>query len=361
MLAVDWSYTKGLAVYDGKRVWVLDRKALLRKLAVKSNAELNLASLGVGEESKALVKSTVDFNSPTSLVILEQGCPLSLIYDILKTGCQVKVISNRATQDYRVEHCIEKTDETDARLIYELASNGAKLTPVSLDDNQIQLLELYQRYKRYQKARVALMNMRKAYIRQFGDGLKSISTLQSTASVNNPSSASEGEGESNFVVQSTPLLNPSPSDGTFPYDIAIDTLKAAENSCLKKIVKLAPPVPQSVKIKGLGPRIWAGIFIKANPVNFPTLSRYLRYCGLVDQKQLGTKWSRHARMLYHLLAESVMKYRDGRFRPIYDECKKDIAVSHSDYTRKHIHNAALNRTATFLAKEIYYGVRRNGN
>ena len=359
MIAVDWSHTKGLTVYDGKRVSVVDRKSLLKKLAgesipvFKSNILINPASSGAGGESTRTLESKITVNRPAPLIILEQGCPLSLIYDILKTGCEVKLISNRATQDYRVEHNIEKTDETDARIIYELASNGAKLTPVSLEDTQIQLLDLYQRYKRYQKARVALVNMRKAYIRQFGDGLKSIQNVKSTRAINNPSPASEGEGESNTGVKSTGSLNPLPSDGTLAYDVGINTLKAAENSCLKKIVKLAPPVPRALKIKGLGSRLWAGIIITANPANFPYLSGYLRYCGLVDKEQLGTSWNRHASMLYHLLADEVMKQRDEKFRPIYDRCKADITGRYPEYTKAHIHNAALNRTATFLAKEIW--------
>lgn len=361
MLAIDWSHTKGLAVYDGKKVRILDRKALLERLAgksmseVKSKIKINPASLGAEDKSIVGIKSTSKFNSSALLVILEQGCPLSLIYDLLKVGYQVSSISNRATQDYRTKHSIEKTDETDAKLIYELASNGAKLTPVSLGDNQIQLVELYQRYKRYQKARVALGNMKKAYVRQFGDG-KSMSAIKSKGFFN-PSRVIEAEGESVFTMKSTIQFNPSASDGTLPYDIGIDTLKAAEASCLKKIVKLAPPVPQCLRIKGLGPRLWAGIYITANPANFPKLSCYLRYCGLVDKKQIGTRWNRHACMLYHMLAEEVMKLRDEKFRPIYDQCKGDIAASHPFYTQKHIHNAALNRTATFLAKEIYYGTR----
>jgi len=357
MLAVDWSHTKELTTYDGKKVRVEDRKALLKKLAgesilkIQPKPAVNPASLGAGGGSKGSVKSKKCLNPSAPLVILEQGCPLSLIYDILKTGNQVKVISNRATQDYRVEHNIEKSDETDARLIYELANNGAKLIPVSIDSQDIQLVELYQRYKRYQKARVALENMRKAYIRQFGDG-ESKETFESRNNIN-PSPASESEGESSPPVKSKAKLNPSPSDGTLPYDIGIDTLKAAENSCLKKIVKLAPPIPQSLKIKGLGPRLWAGIYITANPVNFPKLSGYLRYCGLVDTNQLDHKWNRHACMLYHMLADEVMKQRDERFRPIYDKCKADIAERYPEYTKAHIHNAALNRTATFLAKEVW--------
>lgn len=323
MIAIDWSHTKGFTVYDGKRIKRVDRATLL-----KSNSGLK-----------------------SNPIIIEQGCPLSLVYDLLKANYEVKVISNRATQDYRVEHNIEKSDETDARIIYELANKGAKLTPVSFDNKEIQLLELYQRYRRYQKARVAMMNMRKAYIRQFGDG-ESSPLVKSTRAFN-PSPAIEGEGESKLPVQSMAIFNPSPSDGTLPYDIGIDTLKAAENGCLKKLVKLAPPVPQTLKIKGLGPRLWAGIYITANPTNFPRLSSYLRYCGLVDKKQLGTKWNRHAGMLYHMLADEVMKLRDEEFRPIYDQCKADIAGRHPEYTKLHIHNAALNRTATFLAKKIY--------
>lgn len=332
MIAIDWSHTKGLTIYNGNKPSIINRKALLKRL----------------EEPKT------KFN----MVILEQGCPLSLIYDILKTGCEVKTISNRAIQNYRVEQGIQKSDENDARIIYKLANNGAHLIPVSLDDKEIQLLELYQRYKRYQKARVAMMNMKKGYVRQFGDGVKSKTSLESTRYVNNPSPATGGEGESTTWLQSTITVNPSPPDGTLPYDIGIDTLKASENSCLKKIVKLAPPIPQSLKIKGLGPRIWAGIYITANPANFPSLSSYLRYCGLVNLDQLNHRWSRHARMLYHLLADEVNRHRDEKFRSIYDKCKSDIASTHPDYTKLHIHNGALNRTGTFLAKEIWRSVMR---
>jgi len=363
--AIDWSHTKGLTIYDGKKLLILDRRALLKrlagesKLALKSRLVVNPASNGTEGESRAGVKSMRVLNSSVPVVVLEQGCPLSLIYDILKTGCQVNVISNRATQDYRVEHNIEKTDENDARIIYELANNGTKLTPVSLADDQIQLIDLYQRYKRYQKARVSLSNMKKAYIRQVGDGIKSRIEVKSTTTLNNPSPAIEGEGESSVRVKSMVYFNPPPStDGTLPYDIGIDTLKAAENSCLKKIVKLVPPVPQSIKIRGLGPRIWAGIYITANPVNFPTMSSYLRYCGLVDKEQIGTKWNRHACMLYHMLAEAIMKQRDKKFRPIYDQCKVDITEKYPNYTKLHIHNAAMNRTSTFLAKEIWKGGKR---
>lgn len=358
ILAIDWSHAKGLTIYDGKKTSIIDRKTLLKKLAgdsigrSKSIDSFNSASSRAEGESTLHVQSRRAFN-PSARVILEQGCPLSLIYDLLKTGSQVNLIDQFAVKKYREAQGTEKSDKNDAMVIYKLTQEKLSLLrPVSLNDSQIQLIGLYQRYKRYQKARVAMVNMRKAYIRQFGEG-ESSGLIKSIAYFN-PSPAIEGEGESTATIKSMRTFIPSPSDGTLPYDIGIDTLKASENSCLKKIVKLAPPVPKALKIRGLGPRLWAGIIITANPANFPTLSSYLRYCGLVNLDQLDHKWNRHARMLYHMLAEEVMKRRDERFRPVYDKCKADIAQRYPEYTKRHIHNAALNRTATFLAKEIYH-------
>ena len=313
MIAVDWSHTKELTTYDGDKLRVEDKKALLKRLAKL-----------VGEESTLVLKSILSVHSPT--VVLEQGCPLSLIYDILQSGAEVKVISNRATQDYRVEHNIEKTDENDAKIIWHLAHKGAQLTPVSLSDGQVMMYSLYHQYCRYQKARVAMMNQKKAHLRQYGDA------------------------------------------DMLPYDIAIDSLKAKEQGLLKQLGKLNKPlisgdestkslkstaVIQPPDIKGLGERLWIGIFITANPKDFKCLSAYLRFCGLTGDVIESHKYNRHAKMLYHMLADEIVKQRDPKFRPLYDKLKDDMAVKYEGEKKFRINNAALNRTATFLAKAIY--------
>lgn len=320
IIAVDWSHTKGLATYDGRKSRIEDRRAFLKRIKVG--------------ESTLGVQSMEPFQ-PT--IVIEQGAPLSLIHDMLRAGAEVQYISNRATQDYRVEHGIDKTDEVDAKLIWELSQNGAKPTKVTLTDSQLQMYSLYNKYKRYQKARVAVTLMKKAYERHFGDG-ESIISLSSASST-------------------------QPS----PYDISIQALQEAEKDCMKQLEKIAggestfeaesSAKPQPPAIKGLGFRIWIGLTITANPANFKCLSAYLRFCGLSQQVIESHKYNRHMRMLYHMLAESVMKHKDPEFRPIYDKCKVDIAEKHPDYTKLHIHNAALNRTATFLAKRIFHHVR----
>ncbi len=114
-----------------------------------------------------------------------------------------------------------------------------------------------------------------------------------------------------------------------------------------------------MNIRGLGARLWVGILVTANPLTFKCLSAYLRYCGLTSDVVKQHNYKSHAKMLYHVLAQCILKQHDPQFRPIYDKCKADITLKHPDYTKLHIHNAALNRTATFLAKTMFQYCKRH--
>ena len=337
MIAVDWSYTKDLTTFDGRKVRVETKEALLKRL-----------------EKESIKK--VQSNNHHRFLVLEQGCPISLIFYFVRHGVEVKTISNRATEEFRKANKSEKSDEADARIIYGLASNGAVLQPMEVNNRLIQMQDVYHQYCRYQKARVAMQNMKKAHRRTYGDG----------------------GSESNRAVESTEDLQlPDLS----PYDIAIDTLEAREKTLLKKLEQIYKGIPlfeeaggesstgvlsnrthQPPAIKGLGTRIWLGILVTANPGDFKCLSAYLRFCGLTNNTFSEThKYNRHARMLYHMLAGEILKQRDPKFRPIYDKCKVDLAEKHIDYTKGHIHNAAMARVSTFLAKEIFYHFTKVGD
>lgn len=352
MIAIDWSHTKELTTYDGKKLRVESRKALLKRIV----------SDNMGGESTRAMKSRATLQPPS--VVLEQGCPLSLQYDLLKVGAIVSLIDNKATENYRKERDLVKTDEVDAQIIYELSVNGANLQAVTVDDKMIQMADVYNQYCRYQKARVSLQNMKKAHLRHYGSGTR----------------------ESTRLVQSISVAHLVPD--LLPYDIAIDALHGREKSLLKRLEVIGKGLPlfeaggesidslqstptlQPPAIKGLGQRIWLGLMVTANPTSFKCLSAYLRYCGLTSDVMKTHKYNRHAKMLYHMLAEEVMKQKDSHFRPIYDKCKTDFINKHPEpetrningkslkfYTKGHSHNAALNRTATFLAKYIYKSVR----
>ena len=317
MIAIDWSHTKDLATFDGKKSRTETAKALLKRLEGESN----------------ITKESIVKSQPS--IVIEQGCPLSLIYSFAKEGHTVGLIDNHATEAYRQEFNIGKTDENDAKIIYKLANDGAKLQTIDASDKMLETHSLYHQYCRYQKARVAMTLMKKAHERAYGNG------------------------ESIVMIESKRESQSNPYDLS-PYDIAIESLQSREKSLLKQMEggksktlvesksTLNPP-----SIKGLGKRIWIGLMVTANPASFKNLSAYLRYCGLTSDVVKSHKYNRHAKMLYHMLAEGILKQKDPEFRPIYDKCKADITESHSDYTKLHIHNAALNRTATFLAKRIF--------
>jgi hypothetical protein len=318
MIAVDWSHTKELTSYDGKKVRTETQASLIEKL--KKDKGTTEGESIIREQSK---------NKLHPSVVLERGCPMSLLYNLAKAGVSVSLIDNKATEQYRKKHGISKSDENDAKIIWELANKGEKLSPVTMDDKIIKLHDLYHQYCRYQKARVAMENMRKAHIRHFG------------------------ERES---TESSEL-----SSDLSPYDDSIDTLKAREKSLLKELNRLAPVFPKTLPIKGLGARIWMGIMVTADPLNFKCLSSYLRFCGLTSDVMDSHKYNRHAKMLYHMLSEQTLRQKNAEFRSIYDKCKEDIIKKYPDYPKIHVHNAALNRTATFLAKRIYQYRKETGN
>lgn len=325
MIAVDWSHTKGLTTFDGKKLRTEDKGNLLRRLR---------------GESTVILKSRKTVNPQ---IIIEEGCPLSLIYDLAEIGYSIGLIDNHATENYRRANGIEKTDENDAKIIHYLANNGTKPRVFEIDENVLLMHNLYHQYLKYQKARVAMMNMRKAHERSYG-------------------------GESNFRVKSISEVNP-PSDLS-PYDDSITILHKREKSILKSLIVLIEGRESRVRfksnsdvnrpsIKGLGDRIWIGILVTANPINFKNVSGYLRFCGLTNDVMQSHRYNRHAKMLYHMLAEAILKAKDPIFRSIYDKCKEDIREKYPDYTKLHIHNAALNRTSTFLAKRIYECCQNN--
>ena len=156
-IAVDWSYTKGLTTYDGKKVRVEDRKHLLRRLRKLGDR---------GEQRKQFIGHSKSNNAEDyHTIIIEEGCPISLMRELFTQGNEVLLISNRATEDYRVKHRIDKSDEDDAKIIWKLATSGAKLKPANFDGNWLQIYSLYKRYRRCQKARLAMEQMKRADLR----------------------------------------------------------------------------------------------------------------------------------------------------------------------------------------------------
>jgi len=314
-IAIDWSHNKGLTIFDGKDINVLERKKLL-----------NIISNRVGGgESNEPIKSMEEIQpSPTPntvVVYVEQGCPLYLQYDIIKSGASINLIDSHDVCRYREQYNICKTDANDAEIIYKIGSGNDGFKHYVVNQELLELHGLYHQFRLYQKARLMIYNVKLGHIKSYGEFDTSV------------------------------------------YDECVTLLKKKEVSIVKDLEKRIDVIKRIPNIKGLGRNLWVGILITANPIYFPCLSAYLRYCGLVDLKLLRgitskgktfRKFNRHANKLYRLLADSVMIWKDGQFRPLYDKLKVDMAKKYEGERKFRINKAALNRLATFLAKSIYY-------
>lgn len=115
MIAVDWSHIKQLTTFDGKKIRVEDKETLAKRISRKRNPE----------------------------IVIEEECPLSLIYYFLIRNIKVFTINNHTCNNYRLANNIIKTDENDVRIIWQSANSGIQLSPITLESKPIHLYDLY--------------------------------------------------------------------------------------------------------------------------------------------------------------------------------------------------------------------------
>lgn len=279
MLGVDWSHTKYFAVHDGEKSQVID-KAQLMKLA--------------GDQE----------------VAIEQGCPLSIAYELARKGT-LYYIPTQAVAHYREEQGLEKSDLEDARVIWTLAQRDG-LQPVRLTSQQLRLVYLFHQYLYHLHGRIALNNLYKGAKRHFGDELVGDLLL-------------------------------------FPF--ASGQMEEREEGLKKEIQRLTPVPPDKLnRIKGFSRWLWAGIIVVADPRLFPSKAAYRKYCGLVERKSINYKFNRNASRVYWLLADQIIKQRSEGWREIYDKAKAELQ-EREDYT--HPHGGAMNRLRTALANHVW--------
>lgn len=295
MIAIDWAYTKTLVVFDGETTFKVDSRGLDKHL--------------------------------DDGAVIESGAPLSLCWNIFRKTKLYYVLSSK-TKEYRDSHNIEKSDEADARVIWELAQDKANLIEASINQRNIRLSMLYHMYLTYQKSRIMLENQLRAAKRYYGE----------------------------YAGQ------------LFGMELALDQLKPKEDGLLREIDLIAPKVPPALaKLKGFGPRIWGGVICVADPRHFTSVNAYLKYSGFIDREVLKNKFSRDAKLIYWLLTDQIIKQKTEPYRSKYDEIKQAQGELHPDWLDKsgykggrgRIDNIARNRVGTMLAKDVYRIVKDN--
>lgn len=114
------------------------------------------------------------------------------------------------------------------------------------------------------------------------------------------------------------------------------------------------------KWKGIGPVIIAQLLAFAHPERFPSLRRYLYYCGRKEVAKENKNYSRIASTVAYQAAEGLLRGRNEKYRKLYDEIKEAITEEHREAleakkagTKAKIHGKTLNRLSTLWLKDFY--------
>jgi len=145
------------------------------------------------------------------------------------------------------------------------------------------------------------------------------------------------------------------------YQDMIEQLKDMEKGLIKEakqVLKHHPAWKWGKNVKGLGPTLAAQLFGYIGDIGrFETVSRLWRYCGLgvtdgqADRMRKGQKarYNPRIKALMHNIGASFLK-TNSPYRKIYDDKKRYYEQKHPDWTKNHIHLAAMRKMEkVFLA------------
>jgi hypothetical protein len=142
--------------------------------------------------------------------------------------------------------------------------------------------------------------------------------------------------------------------GLNPINLELKEIEAKKKSILKDVRGMLKEEHKKVKhIKGFGVRYLAGILAYAHPNRFPSLRKFLVYCGYKQSAKVTRKYNRKVCGLVNQLVKSVIMHKDEKYYPLYLKMKGDLAKRCPTYSKKKIDCMARNRVGTFLLKEIY--------
>ncbi|MCK4526156.1 hypothetical protein KAW18_02195 [candidate division WOR-3 bacterium] len=251
-------------------------------------------------------------------VYLESGVPKRFIREILEHSGRIFLVDNKKVKELRDKANIKKSDYADTIALKQyIDTNGKKFREITIDNfDLVELRSVYYLYEKQTQHVARLKNQQSNYVDEYGEESTDISKALG--------------------------LN--------------EKLKKEFQKSLAKYFK--HEILLFNDIKGLGERYVFGVMLTANPIDFLSVTRYLMYCGLVSKGQIGNKYNRSAKSLFHQIAEGLIQHKDKEYYPLYLEIKTSIAERHNpEWTKGHINNVTINRIATLIAKEFYRRIR----
>lgn len=153
------------------------------------------------------------------------------------------------------------------------------------------------------------------------------------------------------IINETDQADSSQAHFLFELQQRLEDVEDDIVSRMKNSVKTHPAWPWISKVKGLGPTLSTKILgLIPDIESFTTASKIWRYAGLAvidgkaEKRTKGEKIHYNPRLksTLYLVAQSMMR-SNSPYRRVYDDAKTYYEAGRPDWTKGHIHNAALRK------------------
>jgi hypothetical protein len=136
-------------------------------------------------------------------------------------------------------------------------------------------------------------------------------------------------------------------------EIGLEKVTLLKKTLTKELTLLVKDDLAKIHIKGLGPRYLAGILAYAHPSRFPSQRKFLFYCGYTQASRINKHYCRRIKPIMYNLVGNIIKAKDPKYYMFYLKFKEDARIRNGNKSKMALHRIAINRTATFVLKEIY--------
>ncbi|KPL72238.1 hypothetical protein ADN00_15585 [Ornatilinea apprima] len=141
------------------------------------------------------------------------------------------------------------------------------------------------------------------------------------------------------------------------YNYLFSELEDELNKDISKLVAKYPIINKMMEVRGIGPTLAAKLVSLIDIRKADSVSALWRYCGYGVQdgkrerlvKGERAHFNQRAKTACYLIGSSFLKSRSP-YRRVYDDARQYYEANRKDWTKAHIHNAALRKMVkVFLA------------
>jgi hypothetical protein len=139
-----------------------------------------------------------------------------------------------------------------------------------------------------------------------------------------------------------------------PVELRLSRLKREKEKIMSNIRDMIKDDLKKVAhIKGFHPAYLAEILAFAHPNRFPSLRKFLVYCGYKESAKVTGRYNRKIHGLIRRLTDEVIMHKDEKYYDLYLKIKEQLARQYPNSSKAEIDGKTRNRVATFLLKEVY--------